>query len=79
MYYGPLIAAKAGIEIDGLDKDESAMFMNIPLSLTNFLGCITCVFFIESSGRRAILLRTLPLMALCWFVAAVGMCFTGES
>ena len=79
MYYGPLIAEKAGIEIDGLSKDDSALLMNIPLSLANFVGCIACVFFIESSGRRTILLRTLPCMALCWFIAAIGMSFTGES
>ena len=52
--------------------------MTIPLGMSNFLGTLVCVFLIESKGRRAILLRTLPVMALCWFVAAVGMVYTGE-
>ena len=78
MYYGPLIAQKAGIEIDGLDKDESAMIITILFGMSNFLGTLVCVFLIESKGRRAILLRTLPVMAVCWFVAAIGMVCTGE-
>ena len=79
MYYGPLIMQNAGVEISGLTDDESALILNIPLGFANLLGTIVCVLYIDKLGRRSILLRTLPLMALSWVVAAIGMSFTGDN
>lgn len=79
MYYGPVIMQNAGIEIPGLTSDESSLILNIPLGFANFLGTIVCIFTIEKFGRRYLLLRTVPVMAACWFVAGLGMIFTGES
>lgn len=78
MYYGPDIMRKAGIQISGLNEDESALALNIPLSFVNSLGSILAIFFIDSLGRRYIILRTTPFMALSWFIAGSGMAFTGD-
>ena len=78
MYFGPLIMQKAGIKIEGLGKNESSLVLNIPLAFCNFVGTLICVFMIERLGRRAILLLTLPIMAICWVTAAIGMSFTGD-
>ena len=79
MYYGPSIMEKAGIKFKSLDDDESALLLNIPLGFFNFVGTIICILYIDKLGRRYILLRTLPLMAVSWFIAAVGMSLTGST
>ena len=78
MYYGPLMMQNAGIEISGLTTDESSLVLNIPLAAANFAGSIVCVLYIEKMGRKSILMRTTPLLAVCWVIAAIGMAFTGE-
>ena len=72
MYYGPSIMEKAGITIPGFEDDESALILNIPLGFCNFVGTVICVLYIDKLGRRYILLRSLPMMALSWIVAAIG-------
>jgi len=52
--------------------------LNIPLAAANFIGSIFCVIYIEKSGRKGVLLRTTPVLAICWFIAAVGMSITGD-
>ena len=69
----------AGIKISGLSDDESSLVLNIPLAAANFIGSIVCVVFIEKMGRKGVLLRTTPILAICWVLAAVGMAFTGDS
>ena len=61
----------------GLSEDESSLVLNIPLAAANFIGSIICVLYIEKMGRRGVLLRTTPLLAVCWVIAAIGMAFTG--
>ena len=78
MYYGPDIMEKAGIVIEGMSEEQSALFLNIPLSFINGLGTLLSVFFIDNLGRRYLILRSLPLIALSWFIVAAGMAFTGE-
>ena len=69
----------AGVRIPGLSEGESSLILNIPLAAANFLGSIICVLFIDKLGRRGVLLRTTPLLAVCWLVAAIGMVYTEES
>ena len=78
MYYGPDIMEKAGIVIEGMSEEQSALLLNIPLSFINGLGTLISVFFIDNLGRRYLILRSLPLIALSWFIVATGMAFTGE-
>ena len=78
MYYGPLIMQKSGIKVEGLPKNESSLVLNVPLAFCNFVGTLFCIALIERLGRRDIMLLTLPIMAACWIIAAIGMSFTGE-
>ena len=79
MYYGPDIMQKAGIKIPSLDTKSSALVLNIPLSFLNAVGTIASIFFIDKLGRRYLILRTTPFVALCWFVTATGMALTRPS
>ena len=78
MYYGPDIMEKAGITIPGLSDTESSLVLNIPLSGFNATGTILSIFFIDRLGRRYIILRALPFIAVSWVITAAGMAFTGE-
>lgn len=78
MYYGPDIMLKAGITVPGLDEKTSSLLLNIPLSGLNAIGTTLAIFFIDRLGRRYIMLRSLPLIALSWIVTAFGMSMTGE-
>ena len=79
MYYGPILMKDAGIKINGLSDDESSLLLNIPLAGANFIGTIFAIMYIERMGRRGILLRTTPLLALCWLFTAIGMSFTSNN
>lgn len=78
MYYGPDIMQKAGISLPGLDSDESALALNIPLAFINSVGSFLAIFLIDRLGRRYIVLRLTPFMAMGWFIAGTGMAFTGD-
>ena len=78
MYYGPDIMLKAGITVPGLEEKDSSLLLNIPLSAFNSIGTILSIFFIDRVGRRYIILRSLPLIALSWIITAIGMSQTGE-
>ena len=78
MYYGPDIMEKAGIVISGMSEEQSALLLNIPLSFINAVGSMLSVFYIDQLGRRYMILRTTPFIALSWFVVASGMAFTGD-
>ena len=60
MYYGPTIIQKSGIAISGINDDELAIILNIPLALMNAIGSTVAVFIIDGKGRRFSMLRTLP-------------------
>lgn len=77
MYYGPDIMEKAGITIPGLSDTESSLVLNIPLSAFNATGTFLSIFFIDKLGRRYIILRSLPFIAISWIITATGMAFTG--
>ena len=69
---------KAGIVIKGMSEDQSALLLGIPLTGIDCVGSFLAIFFIDKMGRRYLMLRTLPLIALSWFVVATGMAFTGD-
>lgn len=77
MYYGPDIMEKAGITIPGLSDTESSLVLNIPLSAFNATGTFLSIFFIDRLGRRYIILRSLPFIAVSWIITAIGMAYTG--
>ena len=52
--------------------------MNMPLTFLNATGNIAVLFFIERLGRRWIILRMVPFMALSWIMTAIGIWLTDE-
>lgn len=77
MYYGPDILIQAGLTIPGMDEDESALLLNIPLASVNAIGTLISCVYIDKLGRRFLMLRTLPFAAIGWLVTALGMYLNG--
>mmetsp|Transcript_18667 Transcript_18667/g.20837 ORF Transcript_18667/g.20837 Transcript_18667/m.20837 type:complete len:215 (+) Transcript_18667:723-1367(+) len=71
MYYGPKIMEAAGF---GDEKHRThSLISSLPLAFVNALGGIIALFFIDRLGRRWIMLRTLPFVALFMGVIGLGM------
>ena len=62
-----------------MTEDESSLILNIPLSCFNAIGTISSIFFIDKLGRRYLILRSTPIVAIFWIVTAIGMSFTGDN
>jgi MFS family permease len=77
MYYGPDILITAGLTIPGMDQDESALLLNIPLAAVNAIGTLISCLYIDRYGRRFLMLRTLPFATLGWLITAFGMYLNG--
>lgn len=71
MYYGPEIMKTAGFGND--QHKEQTLISSLPLAGVNAVGGIIALFFIDRLGRRWIMLRTLPFIALFMGVIGVGM------
>jgi len=76
MYYGPDILIAAGMKVKGLEKEESALLLNIPLAVMNAIGTLISCFVIDRFGRRYIILRTLPVAGIGWLIVSGGMFLT---
>lgn len=73
MYYGPIIIQKTGLKLESIkDPDTLGIVLNIPLAFMNSLGTLLSLFFIDSLGRRYILLRTIPGV----FISLLGVAFS---
>lgn len=71
MYYGPEIMKVAGF---GDDKHKAQTLISaLPLAFVNALGGIIALFFIDKMGRRWIMLRSLPFIALFMGIIGLGM------
>lgn len=77
MYYGPDILITAGLSIPGMDQDESALLLNIPLASVNAIGTLISCIYIDKAGRRYLMLRTLPFSVIGWLITALGMYMNG--
>lgn len=77
MYYGPDILITAGLTIKGMNADESALLLNIPLASVNAIGSMIACLYIDQLGRRYLMLRTLPISCLGWLITATGMYLNG--
>lgn len=77
MYYGPDILIQAGLTIQGMDPDESALLLNIPLAAVNAIGTLVSCVYIDKLGRRFLMLRTLPISTIGWLITALGMYLNG--
>jgi hypothetical protein len=57
----------------GQDQIHDAMVFNLIFGLLNFLFCLPSIHYIDSLGRRKLLLFTIPGMALSLMAAAVSV------
>lgn len=55
------------------DPDRVGTVLQVPLAATNALGTIIAYFFIDSLGRRWIILRTLPALFITLLLIALSM------
>ena len=76
-YYGPDIIIQAGFSFDKFeDRDKIGILLNLPLSLTNAIGSIIAMLYIDKIGRRTMVLRTQPVTSLAQFTAALCIYLT---
>lgn len=74
MYFGPDILQKAGF---GSSEKSSLLVQSLPLALTNALGTVVAIFYIDKLGRRYILLRLIPFIAATLLVLSLGLGLNG--
>jgi len=77
MYFGPLILQKAGFGSDDPNDKTSLLIESLPLALTNALGTLVAIIYIDKLGRRYILLRLIPFIALTLLILALGLGLNG--
>ena len=74
MYYGPIIIKKTGIKIDSIkDPNTLGIILNIPLAFVNSMGTLLSVFYLDSLGRRYILLKTIPGVTVSLILVSISM------
>jgi hypothetical protein len=52
---------------------NEALIDALPLAFINAMGTLFAIFFIDKLGRRYILLRTIPGVALSLITVAIGL------
>ena len=77
MYYGPKILLTAGIHFPSMSDDKAAILLNIVLSVVNAAGSLYACHIIDKTGRRWLMLRSLPFACVFWLVVAFGMFLKG--
>jgi hypothetical protein len=77
MYFGPLILQKAGFGSDDPNDKVALLYESLPLALTNALGTVVAIVYIDKLGRRYILLRLIPFVAVTLLILAVGLGLNG--
>ena len=70
MYYGPEILRDAGF---GGDDPRTVLIQSVPLGAINFVGTLVALRYTDKLGRRAVMLRVLPLIALSMAAISCGM------
>jgi len=76
MYYSPEIIIDSGTSIDEInDEDHLGILLNIPLTVTNFIGSIAAIFIIDKLGRKYIMLRAIPGITVTLILISVSFFF----
>lgn len=68
-----MILINTGASFEGLNDDQGLIVLLIPLCLINFIGIGLCILYIDDKGRRALLLRSTPLLVFGLFIIATGV------
>ncbi|CAI2366912.1 unnamed protein product [Moneuplotes crassus] len=77
MYYGPDIMQAAGFGDE--NNRKVTLLSSLPLAFVNAMGGVIALTFIDRMGRRWILLRTLPFVALFMGFIGIGMGFRNHT
>ena len=74
LYYGPNIIEDAGFGGggSGVEHDREVLLYSLPLSGINFVATIATLFVIDKLGRRYIMLRSLPFIAIFMWLLALS-------
>ena len=64
LQYGPTLIEIAGFESKEVDKETAAVVLSLPLSFVRMLGTIIALQVVDSKGRRATLMKTLPILVV---------------
>mmetsp|Transcript_10049 Transcript_10049/g.892 ORF Transcript_10049/g.892 Transcript_10049/m.892 type:complete len:143 (+) Transcript_10049:904-1332(+) len=72
MYYGPEILKKSFDADDTDDESDKALLYSLPLAAINAIGTVVAIFFIDNLGRRYVMLRSLPFIAMSMFLIGAG-------
>ena len=71
LYYAPDILGLVGFDL----SDEDAVIVSIPIAAGNMLGCMVGLFLVDHTGRRPLLLWSLPFLACALGSIATGTYF----
>ena len=71
--YGPTLIADAGFNTSDLNDEIAAVILSLPLSFVRLLGTVIAITVIDAKGRRNVLLKTLPILAISMIV--IGAAF----
>jgi len=64
--------------VDGFDRDTLGIILNIPLALVNAIGSAVAIFIIEGTGRRQLMLKTLPFIFASCLIVSLSMYLSTE-
>lgn len=70
MYYGPILLGKAGF---GGNMMNETLIDALPLAFVNSAGTLVAVFYIDKLGRRFIMLRSIPGIAISLIIVSLGL------
>jgi len=80
MYYGPNVLKKTGINSNLVtNQNELVVLLNIPLAFVNAVGTSSASIFVDSLGRRFMLLRAIPGMVMSLCVVAMSMYLSNQT
>lgn len=71
-YGGTTLVGIAPGDVPDSDQVLAAMIYNLIFGFVNFLFCLPAIYYIDTLGRRKILLYTIPGMAIGLMAAAVS-------
>ena len=66
--YGPTLIENAGFNTSDLTDEIAAVILSLPLSFVRLLGTVIGITVIDAKGRRAVLMFTLPILALSMII-----------
>jgi hypothetical protein len=73
LYFGPSVLQKCGFGGGAEGHRAIAILYSIPLAGINALGVFISIFFVDNLGRRAVLLRSIPIVGVSLLFLSIGL------